>query len=123
MGGGAPSVQQAGCGQDERAGAQGGHPGARVVGRAHRVDQFGGRFHVDVGPAGDYHGVGAPEVVEAVVGLEVEPAEGHDARPADREVVPGNGDRGRCGAENLVGHGQFEVEHPVGDGQRDSSHV
>jgi hypothetical protein len=58
-------VQQTGGGQHERARAERGHARACLVGRAHRVDQLGGRVLVDVGPAGDDHGVGALEPVES----------------------------------------------------------
>ena len=39
--------------------------------------------------------------------------------PQTASVVPGVGQAGRVGAEDLVGHGQLEVQHPVGDGERD----
>lgn len=41
------------------------------MGRAHRVDRVGGRFHVDVGPAGDDHGVGLAQPLQSMVGLQV----------------------------------------------------
>lgn len=58
-----------------------------------------------------------------MVGLQPEPADPHGVRRADGEVVPGDGHVGRGGAEHLVRHGEFEVKHPVGDGQRDRGHV
>ncbi len=124
MGGRAPSVQQSGGGQHERARAQGGHARPRLVGRTHRADEIGGRVLVGVRPAGNDHGVGMPEEpVEPLVGLQPEPAEPYGVRPADLDVVPGDGHVDRSGAEHLVRHGQFELQHPLGDGQRDGNHV
>jgi hypothetical protein len=93
------------------------------VGRTHRLDQLGGRVAVGVGPAGDDHCVRVREVVEPVVGFQAEAVDVHRAAPAEGEVVPGVHDVGQVGSEDLDGHGQFVVEHAVGDGQCNSRHV
>lgn len=91
------------------------------MGRADGVDQLGGRGPVDVGPAGDDHGVGAHEPVEPPVGLQPEPPGPYGVRPAEREPVPGFRSVGRMGPEDLAGQGEFEVQHAVGDGERGRS--
>ena len=73
----AQPVQQAGGGQHERARAQRDHPRARLVGRAHRLDQVGRRVLVDVRQGGDDHGAGARQPVEPAVRLQQEPADPH----------------------------------------------
>lgn len=121
VGRGPPAVQETGRGQHERARAQGRHPGTGLVGGPYRVGQGGGRCHVDVRPAGDDHEIGVRQPVEALVGVEPEPAEPHGVRPAHRDVVPGDGHVDGCEAEHLVGDGHFEVQHALGHGQRDGA--
>src|SRR5690606_551696 len=52
-----------------------------------------------------------------------EPADLDGVRPADLDVVPGDGHTVRGGPEHLVRQGKFEVQHPLSEGERDSTHV
>ncbi len=122
VGGGLLAVEQAGGGQGEGPGADRDDPGAALVRGAQRLDQGGGDHPAEgVRHAGDHHGVGGGEVVEAVFGGEGEAADRAErcagAVGAHPQPVPGGGQQsaqlGPGQAEHLDHDAELERGHAV----------
>jgi hypothetical protein len=67
VGGGPAAVEQPGCGEDERSGADRHNPCAAVVGGPDGLDQVTGRAHVAVVAGRHDHGVSGHEIFIAVL--------------------------------------------------------
>src|SRR5262249_54182408 len=66
---------------------------------------------------------GAGEPVPSIVRIHAESTDAYRARTAHNHVVPRVGEAGRVACEDLAGHGELKVQHPVSDGERDRGHV
>ncbi len=93
VGGGRPSVQQAGGREHEGPRAQSDDACALLVGAPQRVQSLGGRRRGDRPPGGHHHGAGPADRLQAVRRGEFETAGGAQRSllaPADQQAVAGN---------------------------------
>jgi hypothetical protein len=119
VGGGLPTVEEAGGGECERARAQRGHHGARRVRGPQRRNGVGGHRCVGVAPPGDHDQVAAAQRVEVVVGREL-PYRHERLGPvtAHPQLERPDAGVGAVDAPHLCGDG--DVESP-GTGQQEQS--
>jgi hypothetical protein len=125
MGGDAPTIQQSGFGQQERARAEGEDARSALIGEAQGIEQGWGNRHHGGTWAGDNEDVGLGSVREQIGGREHEARKGvNGARlgGAEQEAIPGDAQFGTFHGKDLGGHAQFKGIDVVIDDGGDGMH-
>ncbi len=120
MSGNAPTIQEAGFGQQKRTRAEGEDARSALVGEAQGIEQGWGNRHNAGAWAWDNDDVSRGRVREQIGGCEQQPRKGaHGARlgGAEQKAIPGDAQFGTFHGKDFGGHAQFKgIDAVVDDG-------
>lgn len=125
MGGDAPTIQQSGFGQQERAGAEGEDARSTLIGQAQGIEQGWGNRHHGGTWAWDNEDVGLGCVREQIGGREQEARKGANGTRlggAQQKAIPCDAQFGTFHGKDFGGHAQFKGIDAVVDNGSDGVH-